>query len=84
MFVLSMSWFINFFLLIYVNDVFFRRSSSSQITKFITHLSTAFHMKDLDNVHYFLSLQIARDKSNSLSSGAILTFPSLKNQSCWF
>ena len=45
-------------LLIYVNDILLIGSSFSQIDKFITHLSFIFHMKDLGDIHYFLSLQI--------------------------
>ena len=50
-------------LLIYVNDILLIGSSSSQIDKFIAHLSVIFHMKDLDDIHYFLGLQIACDES---------------------
>ena len=47
-------------LLIYVDDILLTRSSPSQISAFITHLSSVFHMKDLGDVHYFLGLQITR------------------------
>ncbi|KAF9662519.1 hypothetical protein SADUNF_Sadunf18G0061700 [Salix dunnii] len=47
-------------LLIYVDDILLTRSSSSQMSDFITHLSSMFRMKDLSDVHYFLGLQITR------------------------
>jgi histone deacetylase 1/2 len=47
-------------LLIYVDDILLIGSSPSQISAFITHLSSMFHMKDLGDVHYFLGLQITR------------------------
>jgi len=47
-------------LLIYVDDILFTGSSPSQISTFITHLSSVFRMKDLGDVHYFIGLQITR------------------------
>jgi histone deacetylase 1/2 len=47
-------------LLIYVDDILLTGSSPSQISAFITHLSSVFCMKDLGDVHYFLGLQITR------------------------
>jgi len=47
-------------LLIYVDDILLTGSSPSQISAFITHLSSVFRMKDLGDVHYFLGLQITR------------------------
>jgi histone deacetylase 1/2 len=48
-------------LLIYVDDILITGSSPSQISAFISHLSSVFSMKDLGDIHYFLGLQIARD-----------------------
>ena len=50
-------------LLIYVDDILLTGNSSSQIAKFIAHLSAVFHMKDLGDIHYFLGLQIHREES---------------------
>lgn len=44
-------------LLIYVDDILLTGSSSSHIFKFIAHLSTTFHMKDLGDIHYFLGFK---------------------------
>jgi len=50
-------------LLIYIDDILITWSSPSKIRSFIAHLSAAFHMKDLGDVHFFLELQITRNKS---------------------
>jgi len=50
-------------LLIYVDDILITGSSPSSIRSFISHLSAAFHMKDLGDAHFFLGLQITRNES---------------------
>jgi hypothetical protein len=50
-------------LLNYVDDILITGSSPSKIRSFISHLSVAFHMKDLGDAHFFLGLQITRDEA---------------------
>jgi len=49
-------------LLIYVDDILITGRSPSKIRSFIYHLSIAFHMNDLGDVHFFLGLQITQDE----------------------
>nr|XP_048326667.1 uncharacterized mitochondrial protein AtMg00810-like [Ziziphus jujuba var. spinosa] len=45
-------------LLIYVDDVLITGTSSAIISKCIQRLGTVFALKDLDNLHYFLGLEV--------------------------
>ena len=51
------------YLLLYVNDIIITGNDSSTITTIISQLSTAFELKDLGPLRYFLGLQI--DYTNS-------------------
>ena len=43
----------------------YNNSSNSHITKFMSHLSTVFHMKDLADVYLFLELQFTHNESTT-------------------
>jgi hypothetical protein len=46
------------YLMIYVDDIIFARSSSSAVDALITALSTDFAIKDLDKLQIFLGLKV--------------------------
>lgn len=46
-------------LLIYLDVIILIGSSTDQIQKFLAHLFSVFHMKDLGDLHYFLGIQVA-------------------------
>ena len=47
-------------LLLYVNDIILTGSSTILLHSFISTLSNHFAMKDLEDLHYFLGLQVTR------------------------
>lgn len=48
-------------MLLYVDDLLITGSYPKAIQKFKTHLSTCFHMKDLDPLKYLLGIEVARN-----------------------
>jgi hypothetical protein len=49
------------FLLIYVDDIIVTGSNNDFLETFITQLNTAFSLKDLGHLHYFLGIEVHRD-----------------------
>lgn len=60
-------------ILIYVDDLMICGNSSSQIDKLKSMPSSHFHMKDLDNLRYFIGIEIDRTKSGFFISQAKYT-----------
>lgn len=50
-------------LLIYVDDIIVKGNNFVVLVQLITHLVTVFAMKDLGKLHYFLGLQVYRNRS---------------------
>ena len=48
------------YLLVYVDDIVLTRNNPQFLSSLIAQLSSAFELKDLGPLHYFLGLQIAR------------------------
>jgi histone deacetylase 1/2 len=49
------------FVLIYVDDIIVTGSNNNFLETFITQLNTAFSLKDLGHLHYFLGIEVHRD-----------------------
>jgi hypothetical protein len=52
------------YLLLYVDDIVLTASSSTLLQRITKHLSTAFAMKDLDPLYYFLGIHMQRSLSD--------------------
>lgn len=50
----------NFFVLVYVDDILVTGSSAQSISSLITALNHEFALRDLDQVNYFLSVEVNR------------------------
>ncbi|KAL9250830.1 Retrovirus-related Pol polyprotein from transposon RE1-like protein [Drosera capensis] len=49
-------------LLVYVDDFIITRDDITGIVKMKAHLSKQFHIKDLDNLKYFLGIEVAKQE----------------------
>ncbi|XP_026429730.1 uncharacterized protein LOC113326169 [Papaver somniferum] len=52
-------------LLLYVDDIILIGSSPSLLSRFVSTLSTSFAMKDLDDLHYFLGIEVTKYTSSN-------------------
>ena len=55
-------------LLVYVNDVILARNDSTTINRVKHHLDSAFRIKDLGQLKYFLGIEVARNKEGIVLS----------------
>jgi len=55
-------------LVLYVDDMLLTGNNLALISSFIITLSTQFAMKDLENLHYFLGVQVVRTSSSMFLS----------------
>ena len=56
------------YMLIYVDDIIVTSSSSEAVTALLHDLRKDFALKDLGNLHYFLGIEVQRDKQELLLS----------------
>ena len=62
------------FLLVYVDDVVFTGNNQVLLDSLVRELSTAFMLRDLGSLHYFLSIQVSRSSMGvSLSQSSYIT-----------
>ncbi|XP_026428895.1 uncharacterized protein LOC113324822 [Papaver somniferum] len=52
-------------LLVYVDDIILIGSSESLLSRFVSTPSTSFAMKDLDEIHYFLGMEVTKSISGN-------------------
>ena len=45
-------------LLIYVDDILLTDSNSSHVSSFVSRLHATFALRDLDDLHYFLGIEV--------------------------
>lgn len=55
-------------LLVYVDDIIITGSSDSMLSRFLSKLKEAFPVTDLDDLHYFLGIQVTRSPSEMFLS----------------
>ena len=63
------------FVLVYVDNIIVTGSNTLNVNQVITSLAYQFSIKDLGNLHYFISVQVIRS-----SSGLILTKANYVNE----
>jgi hypothetical protein len=51
---------VTIFLLIYVDDIIVTSSSSEAVTSLLSDLRSDFALKDLEDLHYFLGIEVKR------------------------
>ncbi|KAG8478469.1 hypothetical protein CXB51_028351 [Gossypium anomalum] len=54
------------YVLVYVDDIIITGSVSSVIAKFVDQLNTAFALKDMGDLHYFLGIEVTRSSTGCL------------------
>jgi histone deacetylase 1/2 len=57
---------ITLFVLIYVDDIIVTGSSSEAITALLSDLKNDFALKDLGDLHYFLGIEVMKQKEDRL------------------
>lgn len=62
-------------LLLYVNDMVLIGSDHASIQRLKQHLQVSFHMKDLDNLHYFIGeVSYSRKESSYIDRNTLMIF----------